>query len=142
MNRDNRRVGLLRRLGAMLYDSLAAFSVLFIADALVVIPLQALWGIESIGKHPLFQLYQFVVIYVFFAWFWVHGGQTLGLRAWRIRVVREDGAPLQWSDAAKRFAAAILSWLPLGAGFLWAAFDRQGLAWHDRMSRTRLEHAA
>ena len=140
MNSDKRRVGLLRRLGAMLYDSLAAFSVLFIADALVVIPLQALWGIEFIGNHLLFKLYQFAVVYVFFAWFWVHGGQTLGLRAWRIRVVREDGAPLRWSDAAKRFAAAILSWVPLGAGFLWIPFDRQGLAWHDRLSRTRLKH--
>jgi uncharacterized RDD family membrane protein YckC len=133
------RPGLLRRFGAILYDSLAAFSVLFVADALVVIPLQGIWGIDLVGRHPLFQVYQVLIVGGFFCGFWTHGGQTLGLRAWRLRVVREDGGPLRWSDALKRFVAAVLSWLPAGLGFLWAVIDRDGLAWHDRLSRTRLE---
>lgn len=134
-----RRPGLLRRFGAILYDALAAFSVLFVADALVIIPLQGIWGIEDIGRHPLFQLFQVLVVGAFYCGFWTHGGQTLGLRAWRLRVVRDDGRPLRWQDALKRCVAALLSWLPAGLGFVWAAFDREGLAWHDRLSGTRLE---
>ena len=135
------RPGLLRRFGAILYDAVAAFSVLFVADALVIIPLNAIWGIESVGENILFQVYQVLIVGGFFCGFWTHGGQTLGLRAWHLRVVRDDGTPLAWADALKRCAAALLSWLPAGLGFLWAAFDRDGLTWHDRLSRTRLEFA-
>lgn len=66
--------------------------------------------------------------------FWVRGGQTLGLRSWRLRL---DGGPITWMHAFKHFAGAILSWPPLGLGFLWPIFDREKLAWHDRLSGTR-----
>lgn len=141
MPADASRPGLLRRFGAIFYDALAAFSVLFVADALVVIPLQGIWGIRDVGQHPLFQLYQLAVVGAFYCGFWTRGGQTLGLRAWHLRVVRDDGGPLRWSDALKRCLAALLSWLPAGLGFLWAAIDRDGLAWHDRLSGTRLVFA-
>jgi len=123
----------------MLYDALAVFAVVFVADALVIIPLGMLFDITEVGRHPAFQLYQSSIVVAFFLWFWTHGGQTLGLRAWHLRVVREDGSPLRLPDAVKRLLASLLSWLPLGLGFLWASFDKNKLAWHDRLSRTRLE---
>jgi uncharacterized RDD family membrane protein YckC len=75
---------------------------------------------------------------LFFTGFWWRGGQTLGMRAWRLKVVRMDGSPLRWSDALKRHLAALLSCLTLGLGFLWVLVDSDGLAWHDRLSATRL----
>lgn len=60
------------------------------------------------------------------------------MRSWRLRVVRNDGAPLNGSDALKRLLCALLSWLPLGLGYLWILVDRDRLAWHDRLSGTRL----
>jgi uncharacterized RDD family membrane protein YckC len=60
------------------------------------------------------------------------------MASWRLRVEREDGALLTWGDTVKRLAAALLSWLPLGLGYFWILFDREGRAWHDRLSRTRV----
>ena len=138
MTQTPRPPGLLRRLGAVLYDVLAVFAVVFVADALVIVPLGMLFEIKDLGQHPLFQLYQMAIIVAFYLWFWTHGGQTLGLRAWHLRVVREDGSGLKAKDAVKRLVLALLSWLPLGLGFLWVVFDKQKLAWHDKLSHTKL----
>jgi uncharacterized RDD family membrane protein YckC len=74
----------------------------------------------------------------FFVGFWVRGGQTLGMRAWRLRVQRPDGRPLDAGLALTRLAAGSLSLLPLGAGRWWGWLDRDGLPWHDRLAGTRV----
>ena len=89
-----------------------------------------------------FALSLLAVAMVFFCSFWVHGGQTLGMRAWRIRVVCEDGSPLGWARAMARFAAGIVALLPLGLGLWWSAFDGQKRGWHDRLTRTRVVRAS
>ena len=73
----------------------------------------------------------------FFALFWRLGGQTLGMRAWRLQA-RSEAGPLSWRQAWLRSVAALLSWLPAGLGFLWSLADADRLAWHDRLSGTRL----
>src|SRR5690606_24550408 len=85
-----------------------------------------------------FQLCLAAVVVLFFTWFWVHGGQTLGMKAWRLRVVGPDGAAVGWRAALIRFAAGIVAALPAGLGLWWAAFDGERRAWHDRLSRTRV----
>lgn len=127
--------GLLRRLGAIAYDSLVLAALLMIATALVL----PFTGGEAVGAgNGLFQLYLAAVVLLFFGWFWTRSGQTIGMVAWRLRVVREDGSPLSWQDAVVRALAAVPSWLALGAGFWWSVFDRDGRTWHDRLSGTRL----
>lgn len=128
--------GLLRRLGAMFYDSLLLLALLM----LLSYPYVWLTGGAKSGLivKTLYQLYLLAICFFYFAGFWVRGGQTLGLRTWRMKLVRNDGGPITWTIAFKRFAAALLSWLCLGLGFLWILFDRDKLAWHDRWSGTRL----
>jgi len=111
------------------------FSVLFFATA-AVLPLTG--GRAVAPEHPLYGAYLLAVAFLYFGWCWTHGGQTLGLRAWGLRVTRSDGRPLDWRLSALRFAAALLSLLPAGAGFLWAAMDRERLTWHDKLSGTRV----
>lgn len=69
---------------------------------------------------------------------WRRGGQTLGMRPWKVQVVGSDGQPATRKALWRRFAWGGLSLLPVGAGFWWALFDRQRLTWHDRASGTRL----
>ena len=69
---------------------------------------------------------------------WTRGGQTLGARAWRVRVVRADGARLTVANALARFALGWLSLLVLGLGFLWSLIDAQSRGWHDLGSGTQL----
>lgn len=131
--------GLLRRLAAMCYDAILLFAVLFLATALVL-PLTRGHAIHS-GNLP-YDLYLLLCSYLYFAWQWTHGGQTLGMRAWRIRLVDAGGGGVSWRTATLRFCLALLSLAALGFGFLWARFDPRGLAFHDRYSRTRLLVAA
>ena len=69
---------------------------------------------------------------------WTRGGQTLGMRAWRCRLVAADGEPVGWGQTVARFAAALVSWAALGLGFWWALADPERRTWHDRWSGTRI----
>lgn len=69
---------------------------------------------------------------------WRRGGQTLGMRPWRLRVVDMHGAAPSWRGLALRFAVGSVSLLLAGLGFWWAWLDRDRLTWHDRASGTRM----
>jgi uncharacterized RDD family membrane protein YckC len=127
--------GLLRRLAAMLYDGLLLLALFSVTAALGV---AANRGEAIAPDNWLFPLVLGLVWAAFYLWFWTHGGQTLGMRAWRMRLVTRDGMPVGPGRGLIRLAAALLSTLPLGLGHLWALVDRDRLAWHDRLSGTRL----
>jgi uncharacterized RDD family membrane protein YckC len=127
--------GLFRRLAAGIYDALLV-TALWMLTTLCVL---AFRGGEPINSgNLLYQLSLLATAVVFFVGFWMHGGQTLGMRAWRIRVERRSGEVIDWKTGLIRFAAGILSIIPLGLGLLWLIVDPQRLAWHDRISKTRV----
>ncbi|WP_211260720.1 RDD family protein [Pseudoxanthomonas dokdonensis] len=69
---------------------------------------------------------------------WHRGGQTLGMRPWRLKVVAADGGRPSASALWKRYAIATLSTLAAGLGFWWAWLDKDKLTLHDRFSGTRM----
>lgn len=69
---------------------------------------------------------------------WRKGGQTLGMRPWRLRVIDMHGNPAGLRALGVRYAIGTLSLLSGGLGFWWAWIDRERLTWHDRVSRTRM----
>lgn len=69
---------------------------------------------------------------------WKHGGQTLGMRPWRLHMRTASGELPSWAMLWKRYAMGSVSLLCAGLGFWWALLDRDGLTWHDRLSGTRL----
>lgn len=127
--------GLVRRLGALFYDAILLAGILFFATA-ALLPFR---GGAAIQSHSLaYDAYLIAVIYLFFAWFWTRGGQTLGMRAWKIRLCSEDGGNVRWSQASLRFFAALVSLGLFGLGFFWAWFDRDKRCWHDHIAHTRM----
>ena len=125
-----------RRLAAMFYDALLLFAIVFIAATPLVL---IAGGAESpFIKGPVFKLYIYGISFFFFGWFWTHGGQTLGMRSWKLRVVRMDDQPLEWDSALYRYLLATVSLFLFGLGFLWILFDKNNLAWHDQLSKTRI----
>ena len=123
-----------RRLASMLYEALLLAAVLFIAAFIFT----------AIFRSPLppilrfaFQLYLLLVTATYFIWYWLHGGQTLPMKTWHLRVVRTDGQPLSLKQAYLRFLLALIG-VGLGFGILWALFDRERLFWHDRMAGTKI----
>jgi uncharacterized RDD family membrane protein YckC len=132
--------GLLRRLGAMVYDGLLLLALLMVATALFL-PFTGGQAISPHGTPALEFAYRGVltlVVVAFNGLFWTRRGQTLGMAAWRLQVEREDGRLLTWADTASRLAWAVVALLPLGFGYLWILFDPERRAWHDRLSGTRV----
>ncbi len=126
---------LMRRLAAMAYDTVLLVGVFFLAT-LGWIFLQR--G-QAVSPNTLaFDGYLFAVSYLFFGWFWTHGGQTLGMRAWKIRLSGENLKTVSWRAATIRYFAATLSMLAMGTGFLWALLDRDKRTFHDLISNTKI----
>ncbi len=133
---------LLKRLGAMFYDSLLFGSVILVIGFISMLAITSLTGIENVARGSIFAklffIYLLVLGYLFFGWFWTHGGQTLGMRAWKLEVITFDGKPISWTQALFRYVYSIISWIPFGAGYLWMLFDKNKLAFHDSVSKTAI----
>jgi len=127
--------GFLRRLAAACYDAFLLLAIWFFATA-IALPFNA--GQAFASDQFFYPLYLLIISFVFYGWFWTHGGQTLGLRAWKIKVSTLDGQSLNWQQAGIRFIGGLLSWACLGLGFFWCLFDKNGQCWHDYLSKTRL----
>jgi uncharacterized RDD family membrane protein YckC len=115
----------------MLYESLLAFAVAFFAGWVFFF---ASGGKDATSGRLRFELQAFVVVALaaYFVWCWLRGGQTLAMRAWRIRLVG-----LTPAKALLRFVYALV-FLPTGISILWALFDKDRQFLHDRLAGTRL----
>jgi uncharacterized RDD family membrane protein YckC len=131
---------LVRRLCALFYDVVVLLALCIVATVpfLALTGGDAVTGLDTPRLEPLYQLAMLTVIAAYSVYSWTHGGQTIGMRAWRLRVERDDGGPLDTRRALLRFAAATVSSLAVGLGFVWASFDPQRRTWHDRWTRTRM----
>lgn len=96
-----------RRLAAAAYDGLLLIALWMVALLLDVV-LRDLLALDR-EWHAL-RAYVFLVGYLFFGWFWTHGGQTLGMRAWRLQLRRQDGALPGWASAMARYAVMLAVW--------------------------------
>jgi uncharacterized RDD family membrane protein YckC len=128
--------GLRRRLASMLYECLLLLGVLSVAFMLPHLALGMGLGIVLPGSALL--LHVLIVLGIYFIWYWLHGGQTLAMQTWRIRLINPGGMPLRPAQALLRYLAAWFSILPLGIGILWALVDRDRQFLHDRIAGTRI----
>jgi uncharacterized RDD family membrane protein YckC len=86
----------------------------------------------------LFQVYLVAVTGAYFVWQWTHGGQTLPMKTWRMRLLTAAGAPVSTRLGCVRYLAALAGLLAVGTGFLWALVDRDRQFLHDRAAGTRI----
>lgn len=110
------------RLLSMVYEGMLLFGVLFIATWLFSTLLQQ--------RHALYlrdnlQYWLFLVLGIYFCWFWRHGGQTLAMKTWRIRLITRDGQALPWTRAIARY---VLAWLWFVPGLI-AAYALSAQGW-------------
>jgi uncharacterized RDD family membrane protein YckC len=134
--------GLFRRLAAIFYDAVLVAALMMAAFTLIYLPLATGFGMENIQDYPLYKaamtLWIFGVGIGFHLWFWTHGGQTLGMRAWRLMLFSNDGSAPSFRQALVRYAVAVVSLLACGLGFIWVLIDPRKRSWHDMASATRL----
>lgn len=124
----------LRRLGAALYDGLLLLA-LWIGAGFVGVLLNN--GEPVAAGNPTLSGALIGITMLFYVWFWSHGGQTLGMRAWRLQVRKEtDGGPVSIGRAAIRFPIALAAWSCFGIGLFWALLHPQKKTWQDLLSGT------
>lgn len=158
--------GLFRRLAALTYDLLLVIALAFIVT-FAMLPLTRGEAILSETQGLLGHAYHAllaIVVFAYFGWSWTRSGQTLGMRAWRIRLETGDGAPVNWLDSLVRcLLGAGLAWLasagawqlarpgsalnglgaaalvaPLVLNYLWIFFDAEGRSLQDLAGAVRV----
>ncbi len=133
-----------RRLLSLLYDLLPVMALWFLAAVPFVLLDVAVSGDvrHNIGPFSLLQWLLWLVCWIVTGLYatvsWRRGGQTLGMRPWRLRVVASNGGAPTRGALWGRYAVGTLSLLVAGLGFWWAWVDRGRLTWHDRASGTRI----
>jgi uncharacterized RDD family membrane protein YckC len=154
--------GILRRLAAALYDGLLVGSLLMLCTALALLLAggRSLAGTESGALAYAYRGALIVVVVAYFGVSWTRSGETLGMKAWGLRLVRGDGDALRWRDVLLRLLLSMPPWLlavavglavlarrlppwALAPGFLPLLALHATLLWssqslHDRLSRTRI----
>lgn len=140
-------VGLGRRMAAISYDALLCVALLMVTTFLYKLVwmgfvgearLRQLSDSGALDADPLLSSILLITLFGFFAKFWTHAGQTLGMQVWGIRVQNADGTAISLWQALLRFVVAIASWLCLGLGFFWSLLEKQKRCWHDLYSGTQL----
>lgn len=137
---------LFRRLAAMVYDSLLLAGLSFIYGGVFAVSIPNWLGEPTpLGELSydswgllLFQLGWLALVVGFFLYFWRHGGQTLGMRAWRLRLQTTSGSVPSYGQCLGRCMLAPLSLGIFALGYIWCLFDRDGRTVHDRLTGTEV----
>ena len=133
-------VPLWRRFAAMFYDLFPLIGIWIVAAGLWVLVFHDVYD----PQHPapllraLLSLWLLVVAGAYFVVSWVRVGATVGSRAWKFRLVRDDGARIDMRTACLRFILALVSLALLGCGFWYAWLNPGRRTWHDRVCGTRI----
>jgi len=119
----------------MFYDGVIMLGLLMLAAA-VALPFGEAekMAFRDIG----FTFWLLLVCFIYLAACWRYGGMTVGMRAWRVRIVSQEGETISWVACLLRFLTGVLSVTALGLGVFWALLDKKGRCWHDLASRTLL----
>jgi len=144
------RAGFRRRFGSWVYDVLIAFAVYMVAGAVAFLLFNLLieYGVISMqGFEHSIDLQQSSILFsaiiygwniawvgFFFVFFWAKSGQTLGMKAWRLRLQNQDGTRISKITGLKRLLPTLL-----GLGNLTVLFDRKNkLSLQDRLTNTEV----
>jgi uncharacterized RDD family membrane protein YckC len=137
---DGTRAGFGRRLAALVYDGflLVALLMIFTAGALFFTHGAAVVPATAGDWVYAYRAGLVLVIGGYYVLNWLRSGQTLGMRAWRLRTVSDSGHTLSFRAAILRACFGFIAWAPAALGVLWLYLDPEHLALHDRLSRTRV----
>jgi uncharacterized RDD family membrane protein YckC len=80
----------------------------------------------------------FLLLAAYHVAMWKHKGTTVGGVICHLRLVRLDDRPIDWGVALVRGTTAFLSFVLVGLGFIWVAFDDEKQSWHDKVAGTTI----
>ncbi|MCY4128939.1 MAG: RDD family protein [Gammaproteobacteria bacterium] len=122
--------GFLVRIMAMIYDALVVLGIWVFTIVILV----TVSGDAVVGAWV--QSLLFVELFAFFAYFWIRRGQTIGMLAWRLRIVSAE--PMTLRKVLMRFVGALLGSVCLFVGYLWILIDTERRSWSDLLSDSQV----
>ncbi|MDA8254715.1 MAG: RDD family protein [Betaproteobacteria bacterium] len=125
-----------RRIASMAYESLLLLGVLSVFFLLPHVILGIGFSIALPGWMLI--VHVFMLVGCYFVWYWQHGGQTLAMQTWKIKISTPSGAKPSPAQLILRYALSWPSISCLGVGLLWALIDPDRQFLHDRLAGTRL----
>ena len=128
-----------KHFAAFIYDVFPVVGI-FILTSLVV--LVARNGVEVERFSPWFTILLLSEFSLYYIYSWKIGGQTLGMRAWKIKIIPNNNSQnqLTWGQATLRFLIGILSTVLLGLGVFWKKLSRSKKSWMDLVSRSETQN--
>ncbi len=133
-NLDEKPCSIGRMLGCIVYDAMVLAAILF---AITTVLLALRHGAAIAPGNPAYQLFLIMCAWLYFAYSWRIGGQTLGMRAWQVHIRSRQGQ-VSWLQSMLRFVLAGLSLASFGMGYLFALLHPGRMTWHDLASGTWL----
>ena len=130
--------GLFRRLAALVYDALIVIAILFLASAIAMLVVVLIMGSAAITEqnvlveNPIYFAWLIFCWFYYYSWCWQRGGQTLGMKAWRLKLVSNDGDKISYKNALLRFLSALFGL----ANFWLLVSGKRG--WHDILSHSNI----
>lgn len=132
-----------RRIAALIYDSFILLALSMAYGALALAGYKAFSGEIDQSYTPvlsglLFQGGWYLSLAMFYFYFWHNRGQTIGMRAWRLKLVGQDGKRASYKSCAIRVLISPFLICLFFIAYLWKFFDPRGLCLHDRLSATKV----
>ena len=119
----------------MLYDGIVMLGLLILASA-IALPFSS---VNKVAFHDFwFTLWLLTVCFAYLGGCWRYGGMTVGMRAWKIKLISTDKNMVSWPRCLLRFLVAVVSLSFFGLGILWALIDKKNRGWHDLAAHTLL----
>ena len=139
-----------KRILSIIYDFLILFFIIIIATFIIqqiIIQLELITleqvqisAVETITVIPadssanlILKNLWVVISFFYFGHYWTKRGQTLGMKVWKIKAVTNNNNLMSWGHVLKRYVFSLL-----GLGLFWIIFNKENLAFQDKMSKTKL----
>ncbi len=127
------KTNVFKHIAAFVYDVFPVVGILIVTSGIILI----LRSGDAVQAHTWwFQGFIFGEIALYYIYFWKVGGQTIGMKAWKIHIHPNNQTQnhLSWKQAIMRFVVGILSTALLGLGLFWKFYSKEGKSWMDLVS--------
>ncbi|RDX36439.1 RDD family protein [Kangiella sp. HD9-110m-PIT-SAG07] len=131
-----------KKLGAWLYDILISVAIWFLWGLFTFPLIRWMLGVEDMNTetgwqdtitYQVYSLFPTLLLLLYFVGSHVRYGQTVGMSAWKIMLVKDSGKAVTFGPAMVRSIISVL-----GIGMLISPFTRKNLGWHDILTKTRV----
>ena len=124
------KVGLIKRLLINFYDFILLFAVMYF----FTIPVIFITDGNAVINNIIYQIYLILIIYLYFAWFWINYNQTLGMKIWKVKIYSKYPPKITYLQSLKRIIISLLG------GHIFLLFNAESL--QDKLSNTYLENVS